>query len=156
MVYPLIVSFLLMISLCFPLFMTQYKNNTQNKTVAFKWKICFNPDLNKQAQEVIFSRKLKKVLHLSLCFNNSNVSQVSSQKQLGLTLANRLTFDKHLNIASNKISENLRLLRKLQNTLPRSALLTIYKCFMRPDLDYGDIIYGQAYNLSFHKNLELI
>ena len=113
MVYPLIVSFLLMISLCFLLFMTQNENSTQNKTVAFKWKICFNPDLNKQAQEVIFSRKLKKVLHLSLCFNNSNVSQVSWQKQLGLTLANRLTFDKHLNIASNKISENLRLLRKL-------------------------------------------
>ena len=27
---------------------------------AYKWKMSFNPDLNKQAQEVIFSRKLNK------------------------------------------------------------------------------------------------
>ena len=48
------------------------------------------------------------------------------------------------------------MLRKLQNILPRPALLTIYKCFIRPHLDYGDIIYDQAYNLSFHQKLESI
>ena len=52
---------------------------------------------------------------------------------------------------SNKISETIGLLRKLQNILPRPALLTIYKCLIRPHLDYGDIIYDQAYNLSFHQ-----
>ena len=34
-----------------------------------------NPDPNKQAQEVIFSRKLKKVCRHPLRFNNNNVSQ---------------------------------------------------------------------------------
>ena len=114
----------------------------------------FNPDPNKEAQEVIFSRKLKKVCHYPLCFNN--VSQVSSQKHLGLTLDNRLIIDKHLINVSNKISKTIGLLQKLQNILPRPALLTIYKCFIRPHLDYGDIIYDQAYNLSFHQNLESI
>ena len=47
-------------------------------------------------------------------------------------------------------------LRKLHNILPRPALLTIYKSFIRPHLDYGDIIYGQAYNTSFHQKLELL
>ena len=28
--------------------------------------------------------------------------------------------------------------------------------FMRPYLDYGDIIYDQAYNVSFHENLESV
>ena len=115
-----------------------------------------NPDPNKQAEEVIFSRKLKKFCHPSLRFNNNNVSQVSSQKHLGLTLDNRLTFDEHLTNVSNKISKTIGLLRKLQNILPRPALLTIYKCFIRPHLDYGDIIYDQAYNLSFHQKLESI
>ena len=32
-------------------------------------------------------------------------------------------------------------------------LLTIYKPFIRPHLDYGDIIYDQAYNASFHQKL---
>ena len=41
---------------------------------AFQWKMTFNPDRSKQAQEVIFSRKIKKVTHPPLLFNNNNVS----------------------------------------------------------------------------------
>ena len=37
---------------------------------AFQWKMIFNPDLTKQAQEVIFSRKTKKLLHPCLSFND--------------------------------------------------------------------------------------
>ena len=116
----------------------------------------FNPDPNKQAQEVIFSRKLKKVCHPSLHFNNNNVSQASLQKHLGLTLDDRLTFGEHLTNVSNKIRKTIGLLRKLQNILPRAALLTIYKCFITLHLDYGDIIYDQSFNLSFHQKLESI
>ena len=110
-----------------------------------------NPGPNKQAHEVIFSRKLKKVCHPPLRFNN-NVSHASSQKHLGLKLHNRLTFDKHLTNVSNKISKTIGLLRKLQNILPRPALLTIYKSFIKPHLDYGDITYDQAYNYLSIKN----
>ena len=42
---------------------------------AFLWKMTFNPDRSKQAQEIIF-RKLKKATHPPLLFNNNNVSQV--------------------------------------------------------------------------------
>ena len=56
----------------------------------------------------------------------------------------------------NKVNKTIGLLRKLQNILPRSALLTIYKTFIRSHLDYGDIIYDQAYNASFHQKLELL
>ena len=38
-------------------------------------------------------------------------------------------------------------MRKLNLLLPRSSLLTVYKCFIRPHLDYGDVIYDQP-NLS--------
>ena len=44
--------------------------------------------------------------------------------------------------------------RKLQNVLPRSALLAIYKPFIRPHLDYGDTIYDKAFNEPFHAKLE--
>ena len=33
-------------------------------------------------------------------------------------------------------------------------ILTIYKSFIIPHLDYGDVIYDQHYNNSFHQNLE--
>ena len=51
---------------------------------------------------------------------------------------------------SLKISKTLGLLQKLRKLLPRSALISIYKAFVRPYLDYGDILYDQAYNMSFH------
>ena len=46
----------------------------------------FNPDINKQAQEVIFNRKLKKTSHRPLMFNSNQVNKTSSQKHLGIIL----------------------------------------------------------------------
>ena len=34
------------------------------------------------------------------------------------------------------------------------ALLPVYKCFICPHFDYGDMIYDQSYNDSFHDKLE--
>ena len=41
---------------------------------AFQWKMSFNADVNKKAQEVIFSRKTKSYIHPPLVFNNNIVS----------------------------------------------------------------------------------
>ena len=46
----------------------------------FQWKMSFNADTSKQVQEIIFSRKTKKIFHTLLCFNNSIVSQTPYQK----------------------------------------------------------------------------
>ena len=56
----------------------------------------FNPDPNKQAQEVIFRRKTKKTNHLSLTLKKSTVSQSTSQKHLGVILDASLSFEEHL------------------------------------------------------------
>ena len=40
--------------------------------------------------------------------------------------------------------------------LPRQALVTIYKAFVRPYLDYGDVLYDQAFNNSFDAKIESI
>ena len=141
---------------------TQTSANDLNKDLeiinnwAFQWKMNFNPDPAKQAHEVIFSRKAKEIYHPPLVFNNTSVSQSSSQKHLGVILDSKLIFDEYLKMVSLKISKTLGLLRKLHNLLPRSALITKYKAFVRPHLDYGDILYDQAYNMSFHHKLESI
>ena len=70
---------------------------------AFQWKMIFNPDATKQAQEVIFSRKIKKTTHPPLVFNNAIVSQTNSQKHLGVTLDLKLTFEEHLLYANYKM-----------------------------------------------------
>ena len=53
-----------------------------------------------------------------------------------------------------KINKTISLIRKLQNLLPRTALITLYKAFVRPHHDYSDIIYDQDHNASLHQKLE--
>ena len=93
---------------------------------AFQRKMNFNPDPSKQAHEIIFSRKTKKICHPSLRFNNSIVSQspyrfnnsiVSQslyQKHLGIFLDSRLTFQEHLKVITTKVNKTIGLLRKLR------------------------------------------
>ena len=123
---------------------------------AYQWKMNFNPDPTKQAQEVIFSRKNKKQIHPPLHFNKNLVQQTDLQKHLGLHLDPKLDFQEHLKKVIAKVNKPTALLRKLRTILPRPTLLTIYKAFIRPHLDYGDSIYDQAYNDSFHQKLESI
>ena len=107
---------------------------------AFQWKMRFNADLKKQAQEVIFSRKINKI-DPSLYFNDNLVKSSLTHKHLGMILDTKLDFRLHLRNVQKKVNKTIGLLRKLQDTLPRASLITIFKSFIRPHLDYGDIIY---------------
>ena len=67
------------------LFSVVYNNNTLAEVLnsdlqkifqwSHKWKMSFNLDASKQAQEVIFSRKQAKSMHPDLVFNNTPVHQ---------------------------------------------------------------------------------
>ena len=94
--------------------------------------------------------------HPPLLFSNNNASQVNSQTHLGVILDVKLTFEEHLKNVFNKTNKTIGLLKKLSNLLPRQALVTIYKAFIRPHLDYGDVLYDQAFNNSFHAKMESI
>ena len=71
---------------------------------AFRWKMQFNPDPKKQAQEVIFFKKTESNNSLALTFNRTEVRTYQSQKHLGLTLDDRLNFTEHINSKINLIN----------------------------------------------------
>ena len=66
----------------------------------------------------------------------------------------KLSFNEHLETVFAKVNRGIAILHKLQTALPRETLLTIYKSFICPHFDYGDVIYNQSYNDSFHAKLE--
>ena len=109
----------------------------------------FSVEIGFQAQEVIFSRKSKAKLYSLLVLNNNNknnnnnnnVTQVKSQKHLGIILDTRLSFEKDLETVQCKINKTISLVRKLGNLLSKIALIMLYKAFVCPKLDYGDILY---------------
>ena len=72
----------------------------------------FDPDPHKQAQEVIFSRKITKTNHPTLIFNDNPVHQVALQKHLGMFLDSKLNFEEHPKTIVNKKNKTIGLLRK--------------------------------------------
>ena len=81
---------------------------------AYQWKMIFNPDPSKQAQEVIISRKTKNEYHPPPAFNNNNISETNSEKYLGAVIDNHLCFEDHLKMILNKGNKTIGLLPKLQ------------------------------------------
>ena len=88
-----------------------------------------------------------------LMFNNNIVNLAIIHKHLGMIFEVKLrrTFKD-----CQKIIKTVGLLWKSQGILPRTSFITIYKSFVRPHLDYGDIIYYQTFNESVHQRIESI
>ena len=80
---------------------------------AHQWKMSFNPDPLKQAQEVIFSRKRNKPHHPDIIFNGNPVKKSSYQKHLGMFLDSKLDFDEHIKGVFEKTSKSIGLIHKL-------------------------------------------
>ena len=116
----------------------------------------FNSDRTKQAQEILFSRKKNATTHPPLFFIDFGTKLSSNRKHLGLTLDSKLSFNEHINDKIHQANKGVGLLRKVQTILPRSSLLTRYKSFIRPLLDYADVIYDQPSNASFAKKIESV
>ena len=91
---------------------TQASVNDLNKDLKLvnnwvsQWKMNFNPDPTKQAHEVIFSCKAKEIYHPPLVLSDTNVSQSSYQKHLGVILDSKLVFDEHLKNGIFKNKQN--------------------------------------------------
>ena len=87
-----------------------------------------NPDLSKQAQEVLFSRKRLQVNTPNLHFKDSVLQKTTAQKHLGVILDEKLTFKDHFNHILDKTTNRIGVLRKLRFFVPHNqSLITIYK-----------------------------
>ena len=125
---------------------------------AYQWKMQFNPDPYKQANEVIFSRKTNSnnLSHPPIKFSNNNISKCPHQKHLGIVLDSKLNFNAHVDQKNKKCNRMIGLIRRLSINLPRNALPTIYKSFVRPHLGYGDTLYDKPNKENFQNKLEKV
>ena len=91
-------------------------NHDQEKTTewTFLWKIKFNPDPIKQAQEISISKKKNVSIHPDVYFDNSPVNSLDS----------KLSFENHLQSVFSRVNKTIDLLRKLQPTLLRKSVVT--------------------------------
>ena len=78
---------------------------------AYQWKMSFNPNVSKQAQEVIFSKKTQKIFHPTILFNNIPVQHSKVEKHLGVYLDEKLNFNTHIIEKIEKASKGIRVIK---------------------------------------------
>ena len=88
--------------------------------------------------------------------NNNDVNKCAHQKHLVIILDSKLDFNIHVDNKIKKCYRMIGIIKRLSVSVPRKALLTIYKSFIRPHLDYGDILYDKPENQNFQNKLEKV
>ena len=136
--------------------------NSDLKTIeewAYQWKMQFNPDVNKQAVQVIFSQKKSEPFHPPLFFNGSLVPISYVHKHLGFFLDSELNFLRHVKEAITKARKGIGVIRFMAKYVTRDVLDQMYKLYVRPHSDYGDVIYHRddpEMNSGLTKRLESV
>ena len=108
----------------------------------------FNPDAKKPAKEIRFTN-CNYTLYDTIFFAEHDIMAVSNHKHLGLN--NKLTSSKHIDDKIKKPNTGIVIIRRVYNYSPRNALLQVYKSFLRPHLDYCDVIYHKPIYDDFSK-----
>ncbi|PJE77770.1 hypothetical protein CI610_03303 [invertebrate metagenome] len=104
------------------------------------WDIKFNPNKTKS---VIFSRKHNKN-HPPVTFQNRQITDTAVHKHLGLTLQEDATWKEHILNIYRKAYSRLNILRYIKFKVNRKSLIKIYTAFIRPILEYADIIWDNC------------
>ena len=68
----------------------------------------------------------------------------------------KLNFDHHITEKISKVNKGIDVIKKVHHVLPGRTLLTIYKLFIKPNMDYGDLIWDQRHNNSFCSKIECV
>ena len=89
-------------------------------------------------------------------FNNLAVASCETHKHLALLLDKRLVFDCHIEEMILRANKGIGLITRLRRYLPRNSLLTVYKAFIRPHMDYGDVVYDYPGNAPFMQKLKSV
>ena len=84
--------------------------------------------------------RLKSIPEFEICFKNLPLQAVSSYKYLGITLDNKLNYDKHVQRLISQVSGKLKQFKRMRSFLNNSAAMLVYKNMILPVIEYGDIL----------------
>ena len=69
------------------------------------------------------------------------IPEVTEHKHLGVLLSNNCSWSHHINYVKTKAWQRVNILRKHKFSLDRKALETIYISYIRPILEYANVIW---------------
>ena len=113
-----------------------------------KWLVNFNPQ---KTETMTISRKLNKPHQPNLIMNNTIISTVTGHKHLELQLSDDGNWNKHIDMITKKAFSRVNILRKFKFILDRKTLETIYITFIRPLLEYADVVWDTKTQILINK-----
>ena len=105
------------------------------------WLVSFNAE---KTYSVLISRKINKPNHPPLYMLDQQITEVDSHKHLGVYFSNDCSWHRHINYIKDKAWSRINIMRKLKFKLDRKSLETIYLTFIRPILEYGDVVWNNC------------
>ncbi|XP_060593627.1 uncharacterized protein LOC132748097 [Ruditapes philippinarum] len=82
--------------------------------------------------------------HPSLNMHGHIIPEVGHHKHLGIILSNDCSWHEHINFIVNKAWKRVHIMRRLKFTLDKKSLEVIYTSFIRPFLEYADVIWNNC------------
>jgi hypothetical protein len=116
------------------------------------WLVSFNPS---KTESMIFSKKIKKPPHPTLFMNQVPIEQFESHKHLGISLSSDTKWNIHISTILKKAWQRIGILRSLKFILSRASLERMYISFVRPILEYGDVLWDNC-TTSLKNDLEAV
>ena len=93
---------------------------------------------------MILSRKHNKPFHPPISMNQNLINNVNSHNYLGLTFSQDCSWHDHLELVKTKAWLRIDIMRRLKFQLDRKSLQTIYISFIRPLLEYADVVWDNC------------
>ena len=93
---------------------------------------------------MLISRKIHRINHPVLYFNHIPIEEVQTHKHLGVYIIDKCDWQAHLEYNQAKAWSRVHLLRSLKFVLDRKSLQTMYFTFIRPILEYADVVWDNC------------
>ena len=116
---------------------------------AHQWLVTFSPP---KTESMLITFKTRNQPHPPLFLENAKIVEVNCHKHLGVTLTNDLTWKDHIPNIVKTAGENVDLMSRLMYKLDRKTLQTMYFSFVRPKLEYANIVWS---NLNQTQSLQV-
>ena len=107
---------------------------------ANQWIVSFNPTKTKSLLVTLKRNLVPPPLH----FDGQRLDEVKCHKHLGIHLNSTLTWKDHITYIAENTNKKLNILSSLSHTLDRKTLLVMYNSFIRPCLEYGNILWSNC------------
>ena len=105
----------------------------------------------KKTNIMIWTPKSKSLPNIDIKMDGQSIDVVNEIKFLGVILDDKLSWSKHIQYISNKVSKGIGIIKKLRPVLNKSTLINLYYAFVYPFLTYCIHVWGNTHAVHLSK-----